>query len=235
MTAQSRNTVTWVRRLVRKARNVYRDALADQVDRLFALGDDHAFSSWFERVWPTLQWDHRPSARRLYQLAAMGPGEGTIVEIGSFIGNSTIFLAAPGRDTVHAVDPHSEESMTQVPGAASTSDDFLANLKRFGVRDRVLYHRRPSVEAAAEWSGERVRLLYIDGLHTYEAVTADYRAWAPHLATHHVVVFDDFLWKEVERAVRDLRAEAKPTWFAIRGGQAIFSSTPLALRIAGLP
>lgn len=221
--------------VLRRARSVYRKALADRVDGVLHGSEDPDFTRWFERVWPHLQWDHRPTARRLYHLAASGPGEGAIVEIGSFLGNSTIFLAASGRDTVHAIDPHDEQSMTQVPGEESTSAQFLANLERFDVRDRVVYHRTTSVEAADGWEGGPVRLLFIDGLHTYDAVRDDYRAWQPHLAAEHVVVFDDFLWVDVERAVRELRAEHRPTWFAIRGGQAIFATQPLPMRVAGLP
>lgn len=195
---------------------------------------DRDFGQWFKRVWPVLEWDHRPSARRLYRLAADGPGEGEIVEIGSFLGNSTIFLAAPGRDSVHAVDPHSQESMAQVPGEGSSSEQFLANLTRFGVRDRVVYHRFTSVDAAAAWNGTPIRLLYIDGLHTHDAVHEDFTAWSPYLAAEHVVLFDDFLWPEVEQAVRELRTEHQPRWFAVRGGQAIFPTGRLSLRIAGL-
>ena len=218
-----------------KVRRHYRRTLADRVDGVLARGDDPAFTDWFARVWPRLQWDHRPTARRLYELAARGPGEGCIVEIGSFIGNSTIYLAAAGRDRVHAVDPHSEDSMRQVPGTSGTSETFLANLERFGVRNRVEYHRMPSVEAAAAWHGGPIRLLFVDGLHTYDAVTADCGAWAPHLAAEHVVLFDDYLWPEVGRAVTDLRRRLAPRWFAVRGGQAMFATRPLPLRMAGLP
>jgi predicted O-methyltransferase YrrM len=49
-------------------------------------------------------------ARALFGLAYAGPGEGAIVEIGSFIGRSTIYLAkgamAAGRERVTAIDPH---------------------------------------------------------------------------------------------------------------------------------
>src|SRR5687768_3973894 len=224
-----------MRRLARKARNVYPNALADRTDFLFARGDDPHFADLFGRVWPRLQWDHRPSARRLFELAARGPGEGVVVEIGSFMGNSTIFLAAPGRDRVHAVDPHSDDSMTQVPGSEGTAAEFLRNLEMFNVRERVEYHQQASVDAAAGWSGAPVRLLFVDGLHTYQAVIADYLAWAPHLAERHVVLFDDFLWRDVERAVRELRDRTQPSWFGVRGGQAMFATEPLNLRVAGLP
>jgi predicted O-methyltransferase YrrM len=112
-------------------------------------------------------------------LAADGPGEGRIVEIGSFLGNSTIFLAAPGRDLVYAVDPHDEASMTQVPSDETISDQFIENLELFGVRERVVYLRQRSVDAAATWAAGPVRLLFIDGLHTYEAVRSDFAAWLP--------------------------------------------------------
>lgn len=225
-----------MRRLLRRARHEYRRLFADRVDRTtLTRSDDPSFAEWFGRVWPELRWDHKPSARRLWELAAHGPGEGDIVEIGAFIGNSTIYLAAPNRDRVHSVDPHSRESMSQLRGHEDSSSMFLANLDRFDVRDRVEYHRKSSTEAAAEWSGPPVRLLLIDGMHTHEAVMSDYLAWKPVLAERHVVLFDDFLWPEVERAVRDLRHQFCPEWFAVRGGQAMFSTEPLRLRIAGLP
>lgn len=228
---------------IRRARLAYRSHLADAVDVLLALGDSPGFARAWRSVSASLSWNHRPSARRLWELARL-PMEGEIVEIGSYMGNSTVFLAlAAGQ--VHAVDPHSAESMTQVPwhetnpdhasGAGDPSLAFLSNLERFGVGDLVVYHRMESVAAARSWSGEPVRLLYIDGLHTFEAVSEDYRAWRRWLAEDHVVLFDDFLWKPVEHAVRELRRSFRPAHFYIRGGQAIFSSRPLSLRVAGFP
>lgn len=221
-------------------RGLYRRYLADRTDVLLSRRDHHHFAQLFEEVWANIQWDHRPSARRLWELAAHGPGDGDIVEIGSFLGNSTIFLSDglgySGRaGTVHAVDPHSEESMTQVPGDASISSQFIANVERYGRWDVVDYHRTTSVEAAAKWSGGPIRLLYIDGLHTFDAVIADYEAWSPHLSEQHVVVFDDFLWPAVEAAVRTLRDTVKPVKFSVRGGQAVFSTDALPLSQAGLP
>ncbi|TMK97996.1 MAG: class I SAM-dependent methyltransferase [Actinobacteria bacterium] len=147
---------------------------------------------------------------------------------------------------VHAVDPHTPDSMQQLMPSAGAggslppldpdpSQAFLRNLERFGVRDCVIYHRAPSVEVAARWRGERVRLLYIDGLHTYDAVRDDYNAWKPFLADEHVVLFDDYLWEAVGRAVDDLRPQAASRFFYVRGGHAIFSTTRLATCIIGLP
>jgi hypothetical protein len=49
------------------------------------------------------------------------------------------------------------------------------------------------------------------------------------------VLFDDFLWPDVEQAVRELRDEHRPRWFAVRGDQAIFATRALGIAIAGLP
>jgi predicted O-methyltransferase YrrM len=127
---------------LRRVRAMYRRALPDHVDLLLRGKDDaDGFEEWYARVWPVLWWDHRPTARRLYRLARNGPGKGAIVEIGSDLGNSTIYLAAADRDHVHAVDPHDEGSMTQVPFDDTVSEQFQRNLQRFGVQSRVAYHR----------------------------------------------------------------------------------------------
>ncbi len=235
-------------RVIRRARLAYRARLADRADLLLAAGDDSDFRDAWSAVSPTLTWNHRPSARRLWQLARLAR-PGTIVEIGSFAGNSTIYLALAGGE-VHAVDPHTPQSMTQVPSAVAAdaqeskrsssepmdpSERFLRNLERFGVRERVVYHREPSVEVAASWTGGAVRLLYVDGMHTYEDVQQDYKAWKPFLAEEHVVVFDDYLWAEVQHAVNDLRVHADCRFFYVRGGQAIFSTARLPRRVIGLP
>lgn len=224
---------------MRRARSVFRKLLGDSIDWLLEQGDSESFTKLFDEVWTQLQWDRKPTARRLYQLARVGPGQGAIVEVGSYLGNSTIFLAhgslSNGRERVHAVDPHTTESMLQTDGGDNVSALFLRNLDYFGVAPCVAYHRKASAETAAAWVDGPVRLLFIDGLHTYDSVLEDYESWRPHLSIDHVVVFDDFLWPEVERAVRDLKNTWNPAYFAVRGGQAIFATSPLPLRVAGLP
>ena len=47
-----------------------------------------------------------------------------------------------------------------------------------------------STIAAAEWSGPRVGLLFVDADHEESAVRADVAAWRPHLAEKHVIALD---------------------------------------------
>lgn len=48
-----------------------------------------------------------------------------------------------------------------------------------------------SVDVAADWTGPRVGLLFIDGNHTEQDVLADFYAWRRHMAPYAIVCFDD--------------------------------------------
>lgn len=150
----------------------------------------------------------------LMLLASHGPGRGAIVEIGSFLGKSTCWLALgamrAGREKVTAIDPFKPLSfMAQstdpqdqaIHQEGSTFPFFQHNIRRFGVQDAVSPCVATSVEAAAQWSGEPIRLLFIDGCHYYEAVRQDFLAWSPFVQSGGIVVFHDYLpkWEGVIR------------------------------------
>jgi len=139
----------------------------------------------------------------LYFLAASGPGRGVIVEIGSFQGRSTIWLARgsleKGREKVIAIDPHLGSPEHQpgavcahfMPAEGSTLSAFRNNLKRFQIEQGVEERVMTSGEAAAAWDGLPIRLLFIDGAHEYEAVEADFLGWAPKVVKEGIIAFHD--------------------------------------------
>ncbi|ORA77197.1 hypothetical protein BST28_18950 [Mycolicibacter kumamotonensis] len=63
-----------------------------------------------------------------------------------------------------------------------------------------------STEVAAAYDGPPIALLYIDAEHTYDAVTADFAAWRPHLADGAHICFDDYTetFPGVKRAVDEI-------------------------------
>lgn len=141
----------------------------------------------------------------LHSIAATIPASHAIVELGSYRGKSTAYLARGSRignnAPVFAVDAWSEEVsswrnrvLEHLPSA--TYVEFLAQLNRAGVKQQVTPIRSMTTLAAEMWADgfadAEVGLLYIDGDHHFEAVLADFRAWRPHLADDAVVVFDDY-------------------------------------------
>ena len=129
-------------------------------------------------------WLTEAQARTLWDAAAgVGPG-GTIVEIGSFHGRSTIVLAlaAGERGQVVAIDPHGggdrgprEISPDQARGDLDQAA-FRANLERAGVAARVTHVRARSADALDEVGGE-LDLLYVDGAHRYRPARTDIERW----------------------------------------------------------
>lgn len=142
----------------------------------------------------------------LHNHAATIPASNAIVELGSYKGKSTAYLARGAKighgAPVFAVDAWSEEVsawrnrvLSRLPSA--TYAEFLRQLDKAGVRDQVTPVRTLTALAGDMWEGGyademRVGLLYIDGDHHFDAVMADYRAWRPHLADDALIVFDDY-------------------------------------------
>ena len=120
----------------------------------------------------------------LHQLARWGPGEGAIVEIGSFRGRSTLCFAHGVRGKratpIIAVDPHVYE----------TEGQLRENLEHFGMADIVHPLVSPSVAAASSWTGA-IRVLFVDGHHEKESVEADVDAWLPFLDPGGFLVLHD--------------------------------------------
>lgn len=153
-------------------------------------------------------WLGRPGAELLFELATAVPSGQDIIEVGSYLGRSTTFLALGARPgvTVHAVDPHDEELTSASTGASmlNTANLFRIHMEEVGVADRVQAHRMVSLEAAASYQGEPIGLLFVDATHTEDAVVEDGRAWSAHLASGCQVAFDDITTPAVRRGVNRL-------------------------------
>jgi predicted O-methyltransferase YrrM len=135
----------------------------------------------------------------LYRLARDGEGHGAIVEIGSWMGRSTAWLAAgskaAGREQVHAVDVFDGgptlKNLDVIRNEGTTYHRFTENLESVGLFDRVEPIVAESSAAAQHWTKGAIRLLFIDGDHRYPAVRQDLDLWSPHVAVGGLVVLDD--------------------------------------------
>jgi predicted O-methyltransferase YrrM/glycosyltransferase involved in cell wall biosynthesis len=140
-------------------------------------------------------WLNVAEGRLLFRLARKCSGQGVIVEIGSWKGKSTIWLGhgshAGRKVRIHAVDPHTG---SPEHGGKSrhvwTFEEFQQNIKAAGVDDVIVAHVDHSVTAAQKFT-EPIELIFVDGLHEYESVKADFEAWFPKVIEGGIMAFHD--------------------------------------------
>lgn len=139
-------------------------------------------------------WLSLDEAVLLYHLARQTT-TGSIVEVGSYRGRSTVALAkgalAGGNRPVYAIDPH--EKFVGVLGGQFGPEDrgffFQVMLKTSSYKNVRLVNLSSEVITPG-WKGP-VSLLWIDGDHTYEGVRRDFECWKNHLAQTAYIAFDD--------------------------------------------
>lgn len=166
--------------------------------------------------------------RALYDHARLVDPRQPIVELGSYRGASTCWLAAGRRDAaapgqssapVYAVDAWSTEVNAWSRYIQSASvEEFHRQLTSRQLGQHVTAMQGLTARMAAEYADEPIGLLYIDADHSEEAALADFHAWQPHLADSAVVIFDDYLTRQnpgVEAAVRRLESEGHLTRAAL--------------------
>jgi predicted O-methyltransferase YrrM len=142
----------------------------------------------------------------LYRTAAAYARLGPIMEIGSYCGKSTIYLAAAARQArqlVVTVDHHhgSEENqpgweyhdpslVDRRTGRLDTLPHFRATLAETGLDGQVIAVVATSSDVARLW-GTPLGMVFIDGGHTDAAAQADYQGWAPWVARGGALAIHD--------------------------------------------
>jgi predicted O-methyltransferase YrrM len=149
--------------------------------------------STFGEAWAAVAdldgWLSEGQARALFD-AARAVESGSIVEIGSHRGRSTIVLAlaAPVGVPIVAVDPFDDPRWGGGEGSLAI---FHENLLRAGVDDRVRVVRGTSEVAARDWDGGDVALVYIDGAHDRQSVVIDIEGWTRWLGENGLLFLHD--------------------------------------------
>ncbi|MBI4383445.1 MAG: class I SAM-dependent methyltransferase [Nitrospinae bacterium] len=122
----------------------------------------------------------------LFELARSGPGEGAIVNIGHFLGGSSIILAGGskerGRERVHSLDVKKYDN----------AEDLY---KKNGVEDWIAFQQMESGKAASQWAKRpdtAIRLLIVDGDHSYEGCKKDLLDWSPYLVSGGTLAVHDY-------------------------------------------
>lgn len=145
---------------------------------------------------------HMTAGERLMLLQCglnLGPNS-SVVEIGSYLGASTSFMAYAASTkggVVHAVDTWQNESMGG-EGLRDTFAEFRANTEPFA--HFIVTHRGRSVDVALKEGPIACDLLFIDGDHHVDAVIADLRNWLPSLNPGGLLAMHDIDHPEVKQA-----------------------------------
>lgn len=144
----------------------------------------------------------------LFQLANELPANAVGVEIGSWVGASTCFIAAGltgGAPKLMAVDNFRGLSTCaediqwhrrffEKAGCNGTLDLFQRNVEALGFSPRVQAVVSDSLAFAEKLATAAVAVdfVFIDGDHSYAACQADIRAWTPLVKPGGVIAFHDF-------------------------------------------
>lgn len=131
-------------------------------------------------------------------LAAVPTAAGEILEIGSFRGKSTIALAL-GSELEHdsprisVVDPFPAFGENETNSEAPTSRElFERNIGTAGVAERIEINQMLSGDLVEKWD-RPLRLLWVDGDHTYEGANIDIQGFSPFLVDGGIIACHDIL------------------------------------------
>jgi predicted O-methyltransferase YrrM len=135
-------------------------------------------------------WCNDQGAFLLYALALnFAPGN-VIVELGSWKGLSTVWLANAvkdkndGKSLVYAVDTWDgsleHKDMLKEYEKDQLYKEFLNNILSAGVSDFIIPLRGDTISITRQWPIEReIGLLHIDASHEYDSVRKDFEFWSP--------------------------------------------------------
>ncbi|MGK2881698.1 MAG: class I SAM-dependent methyltransferase [Mycobacterium sp.] len=209
---------------------------------MFELAGPREFNDVWHRI-STVPGYSTDRAESMMLYAAGKLSTGPVVEVGSFLGRSTCFLAAGAEiagQHVWAVDPW--EGGTGDPGSQNARNQvdvqpmFESNLRRTDLQQVVTGLRGSAAQVAPKWTNGEISVLFIDGLHDYNGVMNDYVSFAPHLAADCRLIFDDYAPAEfpgVREAVDEI-AEMRGATVHVANRFALLDTSGFALvRSAG--
>ena len=159
---------------------------------LMALGRREEAAVTVSRSVPGLT--SRDELALLYRTARDLKLPGNIAEVGSWKGRTAVTMGRAVHDKgakrrIYCIDPH----MAGEDDEPSTLETFRLSVSSRGVKDLVEEMVMTSAEAARIIGerGEKLAMVFIDGLHEEEAVRHDIRAFLPLVAAGGVIALHD--------------------------------------------
>lgn len=140
-----------------------------------------------------------------------------IVEIGSAHGASSTIFADAAQElggVLHCYDTYPEDYYNQDKFGLYAKKAFIKNMKDY--EDSYILHQASSDEVINSVLGNNIDILFIDGMHSYEAVKQDCLNLLPFLRSGGYVGFHDYnnVAFEVKRAADEFCSDwaAESIW-----------------------
>jgi len=142
----------------------------------------------------------------LYNHALSSSKKGPILEIGSYCGKSTIYLATAAKEyncSVYSVDHHTGSEENQVgweyhdielfdeeTGKINSFPEFMRNLRKADLLDTVIPIVSDSSLVSRDWKIP-LSMVFIDGGHTMEAAFNDFNNWKDKIIKGGILAIHD--------------------------------------------
>ena len=142
----------------------------------------------------------------LYNHALKSSKKGPILEIGSYCGKSTIYLATAAKEyngCVYSVDHHTGSEENQVgweyhdielfdeeTGRINSFPEFMRNLRKANLLDTVVPIVSDSLLVSRYWKIP-LSMVFIDGGHTIEAAFNDFNNWKDKIIKGGILAIHD--------------------------------------------
>lgn len=141
------------------------------------------------------------------RLAKTLPKWGNVVEVGSYLGGSTLTLAVAtlGKDLqIYSIESFMGNLDGTVDGHPLPNyNDYCFNLKVKFPELNINHIPLPSQLAHSLFPDGSLDLIFIDASHDYDSVIRDIKLWKPKLSKGGIMAGDDFSWSGVNRAVKE--------------------------------
>jgi predicted O-methyltransferase YrrM len=151
---------------------------------------------------------HRKEANYLYH-APKRLGDGLYAELGCMHGRSTCCIAGGIRDFgvnghLYTVDAFELVEGIYKQPRPSSEQSVRATFESRGVSEYITTVKGMTLEKAADFQYKEFNLLFIDADHSYEAVKADFEAWAPLVRPGGEIAFHDANYVSVQQFLEEI-------------------------------
>lgn len=139
---------------------------------------------------PIQGWLTTNEGELLYDLAEQS--NGLIVELGSWKGKSSIWLAKGCKNFITCIDHfEGDDGTLKKFGKTNTFSEFLQNIEKCNVKNKIQIIIADTKSAVNGFKNNSISLLYIDTAHDYKNVKEEYNQWIDKIKDDGIIVFHD--------------------------------------------